>query len=192
MAGPGQLELVGEIRARWRRWTGIIELVASRQEKRYAVDPDEYHALHTGLLRLSRALTSRNDAASPPLFWELEEILAPWVNYDSMLWADHEIVSKLLDRCQAVQGLLDGRPAVRANRISARFVLGLVVAVAVVGVLLAWAGDLVSLPPVGMPRWIQRAARAVGYRGPNGGLVIAGAVFSLIGIVFVWRSARGA
>ena len=168
----------------------MVHLVASRQEQRFAVDPDEYRELHAGLLRLCRASASKTDATAQPMYAELEEIISPWVNFDALVWADQEIVSKLLEHCQAVQQVLDGRPARRTIGNSRKLVWLAVVALAAGAVLLIWATGLVSLPRLGAPPWFQRVMRIVSSSGPNRQLLIFGAVATLVAITFVWRSVR--
>ena len=190
MAEPSQVETIGDLRTQWRRWTGIVQLVASRQKKRYAVDPDEYHALHSGLLRLARASANWGDAAPRPTVGGLEEILAPWVNLDSLVSADQEIVCNLLDRCRAVQGLLGGRLAARPNWKLAKFVLTAVVLVGAAVVLLAPGIDLVSLPSLNLPPWMRHVTSFVRHGGSSGRLFMLGAGLTSIAFFLVWRSAR--
>ena len=188
MTGVNRAEMVGDLRARWRRWTEMVRLVALRQGKRYAVEPKEYGTLHAGLLELCRTLASQSDAAARPTFEEIEDVLVPWANHNSLIWADREIVYQLLDRCRTVQWILDGRPARRANWGLVKLVLTVAVAVAVIVLLWSWATDQMSL--AGTPSWVQRLARVVNHHSPKGRLLVGGMVATLLAIAFVWRSAR--
>ncbi len=190
MVESNQVELIGDLRARWQRWTAMVRLVASRQEQRFAVDPDEYHELHAGLLRLCRVSASRADATAQPMYAELEEIISPWVNFDALVWADREIISKLLARCEMVQQVLDGRPARRTIGNPRKLAWLAVVAVVAGAVILMWATGFVSPPRLGAPTWIRRVIRVANSSGPNRQLLIFGAIAMLIAITFVWRSVR--
>lgn len=191
MAEASQIETIGDLRTQWRQWTAVVRLVASREERRYAFNPDEYHALHADLLRFAQAAAGQSDAMVEPIYRELEDILTPWVSLDSLVWAEQEIVSKLLARCLAAQQVLDGRPAIDVSWRPSRFTLTLV-AMTVVVILLLWliSSDLVSLDRLGAPPWFRRLARMVGSGGSSRRLIIFGVVAMLGGIVLVWRSVR--
>lgn len=192
MAEPSQAEMVGNLKSGWRQWTEILHVVASRQEKRYAIDPEEYRAVYAELLRVSQVLAAQVDDASRPAFRELEEILAPWVSFDSLMWAEHEIVCKLLDRCQAVQRLLDGRPAPRAKWRLGGF--GWLIVALAAGVIagLAWAAGLVTLPSLRASPWIQQMAHFVKGDGSGWYLLVGGAAVVAMAVLLVWRSVRRA
>ncbi len=175
----------------WRRWTEIVRLFACRRERRFAVDPDEYHVLHAELLALCREMQNRSETERLPPLQEAQDILAPWGTVDSLAKADKQIVCELLDRCSLAQQVLDGRSATRSNwRLRRIVLLGAVLSI-VLGALLTISNNMhftIWEPLPELQRWILRAAQITRVSGVDPGLLIGGAVVCLTAIALVWRS----
>ena len=180
----------GNFAAQWRQWTEIVRLFAARCERRHAIDPNEYHALHTELLQSSHVRARQVDPTQEPLFRELEEVLAPWVTLDSLAWADREIVYKLLGRCQAIVCLLEGRPAYDKRRrwITLALILGGILFLA--AVLFLTEGDPWSAV-LALRRWIRHRTLSLAGLSSSKRILLGGGTTVMVIITILWRSGRG-
>jgi hypothetical protein len=138
------------LRARWGRWTAIVEAFAHRRPSRQWVDPSAYMALHRELLAECRAAAEATDPVGPADRQELELLVRPWLSTRTLAQADREILEGLLARCREIERQLGGRRwplAVRA--VAARLALP---AVAVTGSCVLWA---LALTPGPTLEWVR-------------------------------------
>lgn len=193
MVGQWQSGLAKQLDPRWRRWRGIVRLYAVRHEKRHYVDPREYQQLHAELIQLCRQKPRAGNTAECEFLQRLEEILSPWVTLDSLGWADREIVCKLLQRCDQVQRVLDGRPTDGRKWKWAGYLLlgaGLLIAMLVVPAML-WHGHPVSWPwLLAARRWFRRVRVLVIGSSIEQRLLIGGGLVTLMVIAVVCLSVK--
>jgi hypothetical protein len=104
----GSTELVA-LRARWRRWTAIVELFANRRRGRGRVDPQAYRALHRELTERCRSLAASADEPARSSYQTLENLVQPWLNPGVFAKADREILDDLLARCRRAERELGER-----------------------------------------------------------------------------------
>ncbi len=140
------VNLSSEIVSRWQEWVEIVELFASRDPRRYIIDPQQYHDLHTTLLRLFQKLADSSNPGEREGLLQLKEILEPWIYLDALDQADREIVCKLADRCATASRLLGGRGKAGTilKQSRGRRILFAAVGIATVGTLLLWGGDPIT------------------------------------------------
>ena len=119
--------------------------------------------------------------------------LAPWVNLDSLLRADHDIAFQLFDRCQSAQRMLGGDSAARLRQRRIVFALlaaalaGLVVAI----VLTLYHGGPMTWPAVlSAQRWLGRIRRTLGRNGSQQRLILGGVAAIVATMAAVWWSAK--
>jgi hypothetical protein len=110
----GSVELVA-LRSRWRRWTAIVELFASRRG-RCRVSPQAYRALHGELTGRCRSLSASADGPSREFCRGLEDLVQPWMNTGALAKADREILNDLLARCRLAERELRERTRGPASR----------------------------------------------------------------------------
>jgi hypothetical protein len=102
--------------SRWRRWTAIVEIFASRRRGRSRVNPEAYRALHRDLTRLCQSLAASADEPERVFCRTLESLVQPWLNPGVLARADREILDDLLNRCREAERELGERtqdPAAR-------------------------------------------------------------------------------
>src|SRR4051794_10677085 len=88
------------LRARWSRWTAIVEAFAARRPSRRWVDPVDYGALRRDLMADCRAAAGAADPGGPAAFEDLESLVRPWLCPKTLAQADREILEGLLARCR--------------------------------------------------------------------------------------------
>ncbi len=184
MAEPSQTEPISDLAERWRRWTRIVHRFAVRHEPCHAIDPTEYQAMHAALTKQCRAMAEGHD---------LLEILAPWVNLDSLARADRQLVCQLLGRCRQMQQELDGPSTARSIRHRARQVLlvaGLAALAGVVLLALCSSGPLTSAVVSASKHWFYVACNTVTRNQHQQRLVLGGILALFATMAVVWRSAK--
>jgi hypothetical protein len=91
----------------WRRWAAIVELFAQRRDGRRRVSCQSYDLLRKQLLQECEAQASIADGVRREFFLNLAEMVKPWLNPDTLLRTETELLYSLLGHCRQVeQGLL--------------------------------------------------------------------------------------
>ena len=98
----------------WGRWVKIVDLFARRRVARRRVDPQVFVALHRELIKNCRALAASANDVDAVFYRYLEELVQPWLNVDTLVHADRDILFDLLLRCQQVEEELQGRSSMRS------------------------------------------------------------------------------
>src|SRR3954453_20371674 len=123
MDGPVDVRARGAprdmLRARWGRWTGIVEAFARRRPSRRRVDPAGYGALRRDLLADCRAAAEAAGPAGAAGLEDLESLVRPWLCPEALARADREILEGLLARCREIERRLGGRGPGAALRVAA-------------------------------------------------------------------------
>jgi len=113
MDGPVDIRARGaprdSLRARWGRWTAIVEAFAHRRPSRRWVDPVDYGALRRDLMADCRAAAEAADPGGPAGLEDLESLVRPWLCPETLARADREILEGLLARCREIERQLGGR-----------------------------------------------------------------------------------
>lgn len=192
MPARGQTAVLAEFAARWRRWTEIVRLFAIRKESRFAVDAGQYRALHAEMTELARGLASQPDEQSKPLFEEIEEILAPWVQLDALDWAEREIVNNLYVRCLEIQGTIEGGSPFGGLRFGTRLIIlvGAAVAATLAGMMLLGDGPTPESAVWSIRRWLRRTFREIVGDTIEQRLIVGGIALVAVMMVVVWYSAK--
>jgi hypothetical protein len=99
------------LRARWSRWTAIVEAFALRRPSRRSVDPSAYQALRRELIDACRSASDPTEGVTPAYAEGLEGLVLPWLSPKTLGQADPEILRGLLARCRQVERELGGRGA---------------------------------------------------------------------------------
>jgi hypothetical protein len=192
MPASGPAAVSSRFAARWRRWTEIVHLFAVRNDSRFSVDPQQYHALHSELTELALGLAAEAGDAAEPLFGEIKEILAPWVQVDAFHWAEQEIVNRLYARCLEIQAVLDDRAPFGGLQWGVRFVIlaGAVLALGLAGIMLVNEGVEPQSVGWAIRRWLRRTFREVVGDTLEQQAVVGGLALVAIIMVVVWYSAK--
>jgi hypothetical protein len=133
------------LRARWRRWTAIVELFARRRRGRCRVDPQRYRALHGELIECCRSLAASADEPARGFCRRLEDLGRPWLSPGVFAKADREILENLLIRCRQAERELGERTP---GTVARRCVLGLMASAVVAGLFVLARGLGQGWPPV--------------------------------------------
>ncbi len=193
MAEPSGIEPISDLAERWRRWTRIVRLFATRHDRRHAIDSSEYQAMHATLTKHCRAMAKSQDSRQPSVVQELLEILAPWVNLDSLARADRQLVCQLFERCRQTQQVLDGPTAahtIRYRTCRALLVAGLAALAGAVVLTVCNSGPLTSPAVSATKHWFYVACNTV-TRNQFQQRVLLGGVLAVFGtMAVVWRSAK--
>ncbi len=193
MVKPMPIEKTEDVRWRWRQWTQIVRFFALQNPRRFAVDPDEYRELHTGMLAQCRAMAGQKESPHAPRLGELEEILTPWTSLDALELADPGIVRQLLCRCTMAERMFDGRWTIRGNwpRVGSLLLgAGLLAGLAALLMSVGSARSLLSPELLQMQHWVRLVWNAVSHNDAQQRLLVGGTAAVLATIVVVWRSAR--
>ncbi len=186
------VKLSSEIVSQWQEWVGIVELFASRDPRRYAIDPQQYHDLHSTLLRFFQKLADSSNPGEHELLLQLKETLEPWVSLDALDQADREIVCKLADQCESISGLLGGRG--RAGTILkkswARRMLWGLVGVTAVGISLLWWRPITNSLLATPKQWFHSTLRLIGDDPTTQLVILSGILVTLVAIRLIWRPAN--
>jgi hypothetical protein len=116
MVRRGRSTELASLKSRWRRWTAIVELFASRRRGRSRVNPQAYRTLHRELTECCRSLAASADEPARVFCRTLEDLAQPWLNPGVLAKADREILDDLLIRCRQAESELGERtrdPAAR-------------------------------------------------------------------------------
>jgi hypothetical protein len=136
----------------WRRWTGIIELLALGRSPRDAEDPRAYKLLCLRLITACKERAGSGEASERAFSEGLEATVRPWMSRKVLVRADNEILGHLLGRCQRIERELGVRASAWAVlRCAAPLILAPISSVLLVFV---WTFCGHWLPLDGLrPRW---------------------------------------
>ncbi len=194
MSTASELVLTSDLRDRLGRWTRIVRLFATRDERRYRIDPDEYLELYDGLLELCRTASDSERAADSAPCEEIRKLVAPWIGLDSLSRADREITAGLLAQCRSIRQVLDKQSRPRAHWRIARLLLmglGCVAAVALGMRLVAMLGpSLWSAAAATITRWSEPVFLTIGLASREQQLLLSGALVLASTMALVWRAGR--
>jgi len=178
------------MRARWSRWTSIVEAFAHRLPSRRRLDPKEYTALYRELLAECRAAAEGAEPGEPSGLEDLESLVRPWLSLSTLAQVDREILAGLLARCRAVERQLGGRSWPLVLRAAARLALPtMVVAVAGSCVL----GALIYAPAAAL-QWVRGWSEIVWFTVRRSSdverLAVVAVLVVVVSIRIVSRTAR--
>jgi len=184
--------LSDEIVSRWQEWTDIVGLIASRDQRRYAVDPQQYHDLHAALLGGIREQLESSDPEKRQVLLQLKDILEPWIYLDSLDQADCEIVGKLADRCKSITASLvePTRAQILLKKPWVMCILWGLAGITIVGILLLWGGTIGGALLASPQQWFRRTLRMIGGDTTSQMVILGGILVTLAAIGLISRSAN--
>jgi hypothetical protein len=185
-SGPGA---AAAVKTDWRRWTCLVEVLASGRAARAPIGIEEYRELYRRLTTNCRELAGSAEGAERRLRETMLATVRPWLTPQALERADREILCFLLQQCRWIERVLGIRTGVLTilRRAAPLFLLP----AATVIVVVAWTLRGPRLPAVYALRlrwamlWLSlRRASDVEK------LCLAGIVLIVISIYSVSRIAR--
>ncbi|HEY7311099.1 MAG TPA: serine/threonine-protein kinase [Gemmataceae bacterium] len=104
----GRQSVEAVLRRLWRRWTALVEtMLVGRGPSR--VNADEYRTVHTSLLQACRsAHESAASAEARAFYQEVLSLVQPWLNLQTFVHTEPDMLASLLRRCKQIELELNG------------------------------------------------------------------------------------
>jgi serine/threonine protein kinase len=103
-------------RAKWKRWTGIVERSVRRRGSSSSINAQEFEQLQQELVRGCQEHARVARGGQREFFESLAELVKPWLTPKALTNADEELQGSLLELCQQALRQLDRWPVARPTR----------------------------------------------------------------------------
>ena len=162
-----------------------------RHPSRHQITRESYEALHKELILKCRSLADRC-GSTDPVYYELADVVKPWINPQVLSRTDHELLISLLNRCGDIQRQLGGRTWTWSTCISGSS-FRMILASVIVATLLLWSGTTEALFSTIIDRlrdWSTLVLVTIKWSNDSQRIFFGGGVLVIVTLIVAVREAR--